>query len=88
MSKKKAVTVKSWDEFRSTGLFLFVNQFLHIFGWALVIECDEGCDNVKSVYPARVVYRGFDVQSQGEDHIKLAKYMVGNAPELLEEAES
>ena len=32
---------RSLDEFRATGLMVFANQFLHIFGWTLVVEtCD------------------------------------------------
>ena len=35
MSKKKPMVVKkSWSQFRETGLVVFINSFLHIFGWA------------------------------------------------------
>lgn len=86
-SNDKPVVVKSWDEFRKTGLFLFVNQFLHIFGWALVLECDKN-NSVTSVKPARVVFRGFDEKSVSEDHIKLADYIANNAEQLKIEANS
>nr|DAJ71352.1 MAG TPA: hypothetical protein [Caudoviricetes sp.] len=52
---------KSWDEFRNTGLVQITNQFLHIFGWALTYAKDG--DELR-VFPARVRYRGFDVDSQ------------------------
>lgn len=38
---------KSWTEFRETGLFHFVNSFLHLFGWAIVLsEEDDGSTEV------------------------------------------
>ena len=49
---------KTWDEFRSTGLLLFVNTMLHIFGWAIVVKYDD--DDSITAYPARVKFRGFD----------------------------
>lgn len=32
---------KSWDKFRETGLLCFVNTFLHIFGWCIVIKTED-----------------------------------------------
>lgn len=74
---------KDWAEFRNTGLLLFVNQFLHIFGWALVLNIEN--DVIKSVYPARVKFRGFDEKSVSDAHIKLGEYMKENAEILSEE---
>ena len=80
------VTKKEWSEFRSTGLVLIVNQILHIFGWALVFEIEK--DEIKNVYPARVKFRGFDNKSTDEAYQKLSKYMLDNAKELNDEAQS
>jgi len=80
------VTKKEWSEFRSTGLVLIVNQILHIFGWALVFEIEN--DEIKNVYPARVKFRGFDKKSTDESYQKLSKYMLDNAKELNDEAQS
>ena len=80
------VTKKEWSEFRSTGLVLIVNQILHIFGWALVFEM-EG-DEVKSVYPARVKFRGFSEKDTEEAYKKVSKFMLDNAKELNDEAQS
>ena len=80
------VNKKEWEEFRSTGLVLIINQILHIFGWALVFEIEN--DEVKSVYPARVKFRGFDEKSTEEAYKKVSKYMVDNAKELNDEAQS
>ncbi len=79
------VTKKTWNEFRETGLFLLVNQFLHIFGWALVVEVAEG-GKVTECYPARTKFRGFGAKSVSAAYQKVSKYMADNADELYEEA--
>jgi hypothetical protein len=80
------VTKKEWIEFRSTGLLLIINQILHIFGWAIVYEMDG--EEVKSVYPARVKFRGFNNESVSQSYQKISEYMKDNASELLDEANS
>jgi hypothetical protein len=82
-NKNEMVTKKEWSEFRSTGLVLIINQILHIFGWALVFEIEN--DQVKSVYPARVKFRGFDHKSVDVAYKKLSQFMVDNASELNDE---
>lgn len=83
---KKPVTKKTWDDFRAAGLLFFVNSLLHVFGWALVVEVDTDSGLVTNCYPARVTFRGFDEQSQTEEHIKLANYLAETAVEFPEEA--
>lgn len=75
---------KSWDDFRKTGLFLLTNQFLHIFGWALTCERNNGHERV---YPARVRYRGFAEDSQTRAYEKVQKYMVENAKTIYDESD-
>ncbi|KAK2618639.1 hypothetical protein CFV95_018895 [Leptospira interrogans] len=77
------LTKKSWEEFQSTGLLLFVNNFLHIFGWALVFECDG--EKVISVYPARIKYRGFSEIATEEAFKKVTKYLSSSIKELKKE---
>jgi len=77
------VTKKDWNEFRNTGLVLFINQILHVFGWAIVFEVEN--DEVKSVYPARVKYRGFNENSVSKSYQKISEYMKNNASDLYEE---
>lgn len=77
---------KTWSEFRETGLFMFVNCFLHIFGWAIVIEYDAK-GNISEVYPARVKFRGFSERSQHVNYKKIAEYMLENADILMKETE-
>jgi len=77
---------KEWAEFRSTGLLLFINQILHVFGWAIVFEM-EG-EIVKNVYPARVQYRGFEGSDVAESYAKITDYLKENINELSEESHS
>jgi len=79
------VNKKDWNEFRSTGLVLIINQILHIFGWAIVFEVEN--NKVKNVYPARVKFRGFDNDSTDKAYKKLSEYMLENAEELNKEAQ-
>lgn len=84
---------KSWQEFRDTGLFWFINTTLHAFGWALVVEevrCPDGkggqVTEITNVYPARVGFRGFSEDINTDGYKKLSKYMKDNAETLDEEA--
>lgn len=80
------VSQKTWDEFKKNGLLLFINQILHIFGWAICFEYDENRENVTRVYPARVKFRGFDNKNVSQCYQDLSKYMLDNAEELYKEA--
>ena len=80
------VDKKSWEEFRETGLFWWVNTLLHTFGWAIVVEMED--DKVTNCYPARVKYRGFAEESNTKGYIKVSKYMKENCEILLEESEN
>ena len=79
------VKKKSWDEFRSTGLLWFINQALHVFGWAIVCSYDDN-GNLIGAYPARVKYRGFSIESQEQGYYKISKYMKECNEELYNEA--
>jgi hypothetical protein len=85
---KKPVTLKTWDDFRNAGMLFFINSILHAFGWALVVEVDQATNNVTNCFPARVTFRGFNEQSQSEEHIKIAEYLAENSHEFVEEAKS
>lgn len=80
------ITEKSWDEFKKNGLLLFINQILHIFGWAICFEYDKEHENIVRVYPARVKFRGFDNNNVSKCYRDLSKYMLDNADELYQEA--
>jgi hypothetical protein len=76
---------KTWEEFRNTGLLLLLNQFLHIFGWAIVLNMENG--KVIESYPARVKFRGFSKSDSDEAYIKITNYMSENADELKKDIE-
>ena len=80
------VTKKEWSEFRNTGLLLFINQILHVFGWAIVFNIEDDTGKVTDVYPARVKFRGFDEKSVSEEYGKIGKYLKDNSDELYYEA--
>jgi hypothetical protein len=78
----KMVTEKSWQEFRDSGLFWFMNSILHAFGWAIVYEPESGV-----AYPARVKFRGFSEEINTDGYIKVSKFMKAHVEELLKEAQ-
>ena len=80
------VTKKTWQEFRDTGLFWWINSILHTFGWAICIELENGI--ITNSYPARVKFRGFDEKNNTAGYIKVAEYIKQNANDILEEAKS
>jgi hypothetical protein len=86
--KRKAVTPKTWQDFRNSGMFFFINSILHAFGWAICIETDTETKEIVGCYPARVKFRGFPEDAQAEEHIKIAKYLAENSHEFVEDAES
>ena len=66
--------------FRDTGLLMFINIFLHIFGWAIVIEIDK--DGNYTMNPYKVDYCGFDNDSQDKNYKKIRDYMKNFVNEL------
>jgi len=64
---------ESWDKLRESGLFRFLNMFLHIFGWAIQMNVgDDG--KIEKVYPIRCKYDGF---SEGDEKMmrKIGTFM-------------
>lgn len=75
------VKEKSWDEFRDAGFLWLVNQTLHLFGWAIVVNVGEG-----KAYPARVKYRGFSEENNDMGYQRVSKYLKENIDEIEKEA--
>jgi hypothetical protein len=76
---------KSWSEFRSAGLLWLINSTLHLFGWSIVVEIEDG--EVKDCYPARVKYRGFENADNDEGYRKVTGYLADNIKDLQKETE-
>ena len=75
---------KSWEEFRSTGLVLFINQILHVFGWCIVFNIIDG--KVVDCFPARTRFRGFSNQDVSESYGQITSYLKENMEELEKES--
>ncbi len=71
LSKNCPIQKHTWEAFRETGLFRFVNAFLHIFGWVIVMEVEED-GKVTTVYPAKTIWRGFSQEAMSDSYKKVA----------------
>ena len=74
---------KSWEEFRDAGFLWLINQTLHLFGWAVVVEMENG--KISRAYPARVKYRGFSEERNDMGYQKVSKYLKENIDEIEKE---
>lgn len=81
----KNLEPKTWQEFRDSGMFFFINQILHVLGWVMVVQTDSKTGEITKAFPARTKFRGFDEKSQDEEHTKIANYLADNAPNFPEE---
>ncbi len=77
---------RTWKEFKATGMLWLANRILHLYGWAIILEIDEG--KVVKAYPARVKFRGFDEKSETKGFKAVANFITQNAVILEEEANS
>ena len=78
------VEKKTWQEFRESGLFWWINMILHTFGWAIVVNVEDNGEITES-YPARVKFRGFDENHNDEGYQKVSKFIKENAEQLEKE---
>jgi hypothetical protein len=67
---------RTWEEFREVGLLWWVNRVLHLFGWVIVCELEEGSEHIKDIYPAHCTFRGFTREAETEGFSKLTGYLV------------
>lgn len=77
------VSKKTWDEFRESGLLWWINTMLHMFGWAIVVDVEDGI--VVGTYPARVKFRGFGEIETDQGYQKVSRYLAENADQLYSE---
>ena len=75
---------KTWKDFQDSGLLWWINQILHTFGWAIVLEVDDA-GNIKDVFPARVKYRGFNSDVNDEGYYKVSQFLKENAEQLADD---
>lgn len=82
----KMTKKKSWESFRKTGLLLFINQILHLFGWAIAYKFEN--KKLIEVYPVRTKFRGFSEKSVSKSYIKITQYLNKNIKTLLKETKN
>lgn len=82
LSADNPIVKIGWNDFRETGLFRFVNAFLHIFGYVIVMEVEDD-GTVKSVFPAKTIWRGFSADAMSESYQKVAELMAKDHEEIL-----
>lgn len=80
----KMIERKTWEEFRSTGLFLFINHFLQIFGWSICLDFDDN-GNIIDCFPARSKFRGFSEDVETKAFKNITNYMINNSESLLDD---
>jgi len=79
------VTKKTWKEFQTSKLLWWINRILHTFGWAIVVVQQED-GSITDAYPARVRFRGFSEENEGDGFVGLTSYLSEVMPELVEES--
>lgn len=83
--KKPAFEERTWYEFQQGGFLLFVNLFLQIFGWSIVMHVGEN-GLVTNVYPARTSYRGFGPEELSKAYVRVSEFLAKHGKKLLAEA--
>lgn len=81
----KMVKETTVQEFRDTGLLLYINQILHVFGWSIGVNISD--DGTQQLIPLRTKFRGFDNQTTTRNYEKIASWIRKNGEELYNEAE-
>ena len=77
---------KTWLDFRKTGLLMFINSFLHIFGWCIIIEMEDD-GTFRRAYPARTKWRGFSSDAMDRAYRNVTKTMKEDIDQLLKDVE-
>jgi hypothetical protein len=75
----------AWKEFQQTGLLLIINQFLHIFGYAISFDYDHDTNSIIGVKPIKVDFRGFGEESVTRAYSKVKQYLKSNIDEITKE---
>jgi len=81
------INEKSLEEFKKTGLLWFVNRILHLFGWVLVLECEDN-GRFTRLYPVHTTFSGSTKEFENNGFKKLVEYLQDSSTiaTLFEEA--
>ena len=77
---------KTWLDLRKTGLLMFINSFLHIFGWCIIVELDDD-GNFQRAYPARTKWRGFSSDAIDRAYKNVTHAMKEDLDQLIKDIE-
>lgn len=72
-------------EFRRTGLLWYLNQQLHLFGLALVVQIND--DKSEELYVQETDFRGFSVDANDTGYRRVTKYLDSKIKNLKEIAD-
>lgn len=76
----------SIEEFRNSGALWWINQQLHLFGMAIVVEKDNNNEFTR-MYPAKCDFRGFSEETNTKNYKKLTNYLNNNIEKLLKDCD-
>ena len=77
---------KTWLDLRKTGLLMFINSFLHIFGWCIIVELDDD-GNFQRAYPARTKWRGFSSEAIDRAYKNVTHAMKEDIDQLVKDVD-
>lgn len=84
--ERQTIERRPWEELRSSGLLWWINRTLHLFGWVIVLECEED-GSVAYAYPARTIFRGFSPDVEDSGFRSLTEYLSREAGALLDDCD-
>ena len=75
--------LEKWKDFKENGLLWLTNNFLHLFGYTIIYEIQDG--EIINIYPSRTNFRGFSEKSNSSGFKKVHKYLKENIEEIYKE---
>lgn len=81
-NENEMVTIISGAEFRDMGLLWWINQQLHLFGLAIIL--DIATDELKA---AKVRFRGFDSITNDNGYKKISEYLKNNIETIIKDCD-
>lgn len=85
IEENKEVKRINWSDFRAGGFLFHINQILHPYGLAIVINVDETNNEIVDVYPARCKFRGFSSEVNTQEYKKINEYLKNNIDEIIKD---
>ena len=74
----------TWEEFRDSSLLWWINQTLHLFGWAIVLE--KTSNGFMYAVPCKTKFRGFSSERNTQGYKDLTKHLSENMDRLVKDS--